>query len=73
MKKYVIGIILLVLALFAVILFSSPSENKQAQNKAETVNLQDAHGLAVDRKNSSKVYIATHTGLLVMNNDSELQ
>jgi photosystem II stability/assembly factor-like uncharacterized protein len=73
MKKFVIGIVVLVVALFAVILFSSPSDDKQDQNKAETVSLQDAHGIAVDRKSSSKVYIATHTGLLVLNNDSELQ
>lgn len=43
-------------------------------NQSETVSqLLDAHGLAVDRKDSSKVYVATHTGLLVLRNDSELQ
>ncbi|MGI9027478.1 MAG: F510_1955 family glycosylhydrolase [Candidatus Saccharimonadales bacterium] len=75
MKKVVIGIGVVVAVLFAVWLFSAPSENTSNPNKAETVSgLKDAHGLAVDRKNSSKVYIATHTGLLVMNNDgSELQ
>ena len=72
MKKIVIGISVVVTLLVAFLLFSAPSEDNS--NKPEMVNsLQDAHGLAVDRKNSSKVYIATHTGLLVMNNDGEFQ
>lgn len=59
--------------LFGVSLFSS-SDNKQSSDKPETVGgLQDAHGLAVDRKDPTKVYIATHTGLLVMVDDGELQ
>ena len=53
---------------------SNKSSNQTGTTKTETVSqLQDAHGLAVDRKDSSKVYIATHTGLLVMQNDGELQ
>lgn len=72
MKKVLIAIVAVVLL---IILFTaSRSDNKQTANKPETVSaLHDAHGLAVDRKDSLKVYIATHTGLLVINNDGELQ
>lgn len=73
MKKVVIGFGV-VAALIVVLLLAAPSEKTTNQDKAETVSsLQDAHGLAVDRNNPAKVYIATHTGLLVMNNDNELQ
>ncbi len=59
---------------FGVWLFSASSNDNNTAPKSETVNsLQDAHGLAVDRKDSSKVYIATHTGLLVLKNDGEMQ
>lgn len=74
MKKIVIGIGVAVSLFVAILLFSAPSDKTSSPNKVETVSsLQDAHGLAVDRSNSSKVYIATHTGLLVMSNDNELQ
>lgn len=74
MKKIIIGIATVVLLIGAALLFTVPSENNSKPNEAETVSsLQDAHGLAVGRKNASKVYIATHTGLLALNNDAELQ
>lgn len=74
MNKFTLGIVAAVVLLLGFLLLSNPSEDKQDADKAQTVSrLQDAHGLAVDRKDSSKVYIATHTGLLVMNNDGELQ
>ncbi len=65
---------IVVALLFGAWLFSASSNDKPTSTKPETVNsLQDAHGLAVDRKDSSKVYIATHTGLLVLKNDGEMQ
>lgn len=74
MKKIVIGISVVAVLLVAILLLSAPSEKTSNPDKAEIVNsLQDAHGLAVDHSNPSKVYIATHTGLLVLNNDNELQ
>ncbi len=73
MKKAVIGVVAAAL-LITFLLFAVPSEESEKTNKPETVSsLQDAHGLAVDRKDSSKIYVATHTGLLVMNNAGELQ
>lgn len=48
--------------------------NKSNNDKPTVVSsLADAHGLAVARQDSSRVYIATHTGLLVMINDGEFQ
>lgn len=74
MKKAVIGSGVVVALLLGVWLLASPSGNKQPSDKPETVStLHDAHGLAVDRKDPTKVYIATHTGLLMMINDGELQ
>lgn len=73
MKKVIVIAAVIVALLFGVSLFSS-SDNKQTVDKPETVSsLQDAHGLAVGRKDSSRVYIATHTGLLAMSNDADLQ
>lgn len=73
MKKIVIGIGVIAALLVAVLLFSGTTDKTTNQNNAETISLQDAHGIAVDRGDPSKVYIATHSGLLVMNNDKELQ
>lgn len=75
MKKFLIGIGILV-ALIAVIALAGSSDEQQNENNvanSSNVTLQDAHGLAVDRNDSSKVYVATHTGLLVLSNDKELQ
>lgn len=73
MKKVILIVVIIVALLFGVLLLSSP-DSTQTSDKSETVSsLQDAHGLAVDRDDSSKVYVATHTGLLVLSNDKELQ
>lgn len=76
MNKILISIGVVV-ALIAVIVVAGSSNNQQpgnsnTPNTADSVTLQDAHGLAVDRSDSSKVYVATHTGLLVLRNDKEL-
>jgi photosystem II stability/assembly factor-like uncharacterized protein len=77
MKKTVIGFGVAAVLLVGVFLFSASTgqtDKTTNQDKAITVsNLQDAHGLAVDRKDSSKVYIATHTGLLLLRNDATLE
>ena len=73
-KKSVIAIGIVITLLFGVWLFSSSPSKKNITEKGQIVtSLQDTHGLAVDRKDPAKVYIATHTGLLVMQNDGELQ
>lgn len=74
MKKIILGFGILSIILLGAWLVSSLPTKGPPTDKAETgIVLRDAHGLAVDREDSSKVYIATHTGLLVMNNDGELQ
>lgn len=72
MKKILIGVLLIVLVIFLLVAVK-PNKDDNQKNQSETVSkLQDAHGLAVDRKNPSRVYIATHTGLLALKNDTEL-
>jgi len=63
MKRSLIGLVLFPLLLTAC-----------AGTGGESVSLSDTHvhGLAVDRGDSSRVYIATHDGLYVLSNDTEL-
>ena len=72
MKKILIGAALIVF-IFLFLIAIKPSRDDSPTSQTETeLNLQDAHGLAVDRKNPSRVYIATHTGLLALKDDTEL-
>lgn len=53
---------------------SGPRPAPTADNAAsQSMQLRDAHGLAVDRQDPSVVYIATHSGLLALKNDRDLQ
>jgi len=81
-KKYgIIGFIILLL-IGAYVLFTNKGTNQIAPNiaKEDAVNqnltpedsITHGHGLAVDAADSSKVYIATHHGLLVLINDKDL-
>lgn len=72
MKKIVIGLVAIAaLAMFLVVAKPSQHNNNQTDKAEVITRLQDAHGLAVDRSDPSKVYIATHTGLLAMVDDNE--
>lgn len=74
MKRIFIGIAVIVLLLIGIWFSNLPSDNSSTTGNVKMVNkLQDAHGLAVDRQDSNKVYVATHTGLLVMNNDGAFE
>lgn len=42
-------------------------------NPVASLKASHVHGLAVDRGDSTRVYIATHNGLLVLQNDTDLQ
>lgn len=78
MKKIIVGITL-VLVLIITLGFVQSSDRQQNENNKVTtsssgaIGLRDAHGLAVDRQDSTKVYIATHTGLLQMTNEGDFQ
>lgn len=72
LKKYgIIGIVLL-LFIGAYVLFTNKETNQSDQNLFPAQSITHGHGLAVDVANSSKVYIATHHGLLVLINDKDL-
>ena len=73
-RRTFIIVVVVGVALVGLWSLGSPASEKNTDNNSSTVRtLQDAHGLAVDRKDSSKVYIATHTGLMMMQNDGALQ
>lgn len=48
------------------------SQSKKEKELTPVSSITHGHGLAVDAKDSSKVYIATHHGLLVLLNDKDL-
>lgn len=71
--KYIIGIILLIIV--GLVLIKSQQKNPESQSSA-TLNpektISHAHGLAVDAKDPTKLYIATHHGLMVLVNEKDL-
>lgn len=78
MKRIIIGLFLPVL-LAGCAATGGPSDpgslsDTSSQADAPAVSLADTHvhGLAVDRGNSSRVFVATHHGLLVLENDISL-
>lgn len=78
----VVGIIVLFVVGFVIVNSGRKSQlstNDQSSNKQEAGNqlatvdsITHAHGLSVDVVDASKVYVATHHGLLVLQNDKEL-
>lgn len=59
---------LLAIGLASLLLTACTGENPVASLKASHV-----HGLAVDRGDSNRVYLATHDGLFVLQNDADLR
>jgi photosystem II stability/assembly factor-like uncharacterized protein len=72
MKKIVIGLVIITTAVLLLVATRPSQQDNQAAQTETNIKLRDAHGLSVDREDSSRVYIATHTGLLAMVDDSEL-
>jgi photosystem II stability/assembly factor-like uncharacterized protein len=76
--KIIIGGISLIIVIFLVLTIKSNSPKSAELNPSESNTLlpvesiTHAHGLAIDAKDSSKVYIATHHGLLLLKNDKDL-
>ncbi len=83
-KIYIVGFIVIILAV-GFFFFNSKSQTDSINTQSSSNNTQSSstelapvnsithgHGLAVDVEDSSKVYIATHHGLLVLMNDKDL-
>lgn len=78
MNKKVVITIIVVIALVGVFLMSQQgkdggsSGNSVSQKLTPVNSITHGHGLAVDVADPSRVYIATHHGLLVLTNDKDL-
>lgn len=70
-KLLISGGVVLALIIGWLLLPESTGQPNGAKQPADVL-LRDAHGMAVDRNDSSKLYIATHTGLLVMDREGRL-
>lgn len=80
-NKYIIGVIVVVLFIGAFLLLNRQSENQQDPPSNKSVSsskltlidsITHGHGLAVDISNPGKLYIATHHGLLMLENEKDL-
>ena len=78
MKKLIIGGLIVIGAVIGIIAFSQPKNENTIQSSSTPKDLipvseiTHGHGLAVDVDDSNKVYIATHHGLLLLQNEKEL-
>ena len=78
-KHYLVVGMLLVAVIGGLAYFSNRTKDRARQQDRSPQNtlypvdaITHGHGLAVDAQDSSKIYIATHHGLLVLVNDKEL-
>ena len=74
-KKYLAVLMLVVVVGLGIFVWSRSTGTSESmiQNQLIPENeISHGHGLAVDPNDSSKVYIATHHGLLVLQNDKDL-
>lgn len=72
-KAHFIGIVILALILAALFWLGSAGTNDGENSPLTPVSSFDhAHGMAVGLKDPRKLYIATHTGLYVLQNDADL-
>lgn len=77
MKKLIIGGLLVIAAIVGIIALAQPkkentTEPSASRNLLPVSEITHGHGLAVDILDSSNVYIATHHGLLLLQNEKEL-
>ena len=74
-KRYLIVVALVAVVGLGIFVWSLSTGTSETTNKNQLISeaeISHGHGLAVDPKDSSKVYIATHYGLLVLQNDKDL-
>ena len=75
-KNYIWIIVAVVVVGAGIILLSHGGDNTTDNNPASNLypeqSISHGHGLAVDVNDPSKVYIATHYGLLLLQNEKDL-
>ncbi len=74
-KNYLIGGVVVVLLLGGLFLLGSSgksSENSSGSTLTPVSSFSHSHGIAVDTSDATKVYIATHEGLYLLQNDKDL-
>jgi len=74
-KNYLIGGVVVVLILGGLFLFNSdskPKESTTGNTLTPASSFSHSHGIAVDTTDATKVYIATHEGLYLLQNDKDL-
>ncbi len=74
-KNYLIGGVVVVLILGGLFLFNSdskPKESTTGNTLTPASSFSHSHGIAVDTTDTTKVYIATHEGLYLLQNDKDL-
>jgi len=77
MKKPIIGGLIVIVAIVGIIALSPPKNENTTKSSASkdlipVSEITHGHGLAVDVADSDKVYIATHHGLLLLQNEKDL-
>ena len=76
MKKIIVILVIVIIGVLALIVSIKKSDAPQVTDLKEQLRpegtITHGHGLAMDPKDSSKLYIATHHGLLVLENDKDL-
>ncbi len=74
-KNYLIGGVVVVLILGGLFLFNSdskPKESTAGNTLTPASSFSHSHGIAVDTTDATKVYIATHEGLYLLQSDKDL-
>jgi photosystem II stability/assembly factor-like uncharacterized protein len=79
MKKILLIVMPILVLTVVMVVLSQPGKDtgKNIVDKSEETltpvnNITHGHGLAIDRADANKVYIATHHGLLLLQNDKDL-
>lgn len=69
--KVLLAVIVVLFLGFAI--FNKPEDTPNSEFEPVPISaFSDAHGMSVDVNDSTKLYIATHSGLLMLEDDSEL-
>jgi hypothetical protein len=72
-KRLIVILLLIIIGFLGLFVLASKGDDQSEQALLRPVeSFQHAHGLAVDVGNSDQVYIATHNGLFMLQNDTEL-